>query len=78
MLDRALSGEAVGMLLRRRLSAVGIDASGFTGHSFRAGFVSAAVQQGAALWQVRHQTGHASDQSAYRYIRCAMNPVNVL
>ena len=78
VLDRALSGEAVGELLRRRLSAVGIGGDGFTGHSFRAGFVSAAVQQGEALWRVRHQTGHASDQSAYRYIRCALNPVNVL
>jgi integrase len=78
VLNRALSGEAVGELLRRRLSALGIDPSGFTGHSFRAGFVSAAVQQGEALWRVRHQTGHASDQSAFRYIRCALNPVNVL
>src|SRR5262245_29512150 len=32
VLDRALSGEAVGELLRRRLSALGIDPSGFTGH----------------------------------------------
>jgi integrase len=78
VLDRALSGEAVGELLRRRLSAIGIDPNGFTGHSFRAGFVSAAVQQGAALWRVRHQTGHASDQSAFRYIRCALPPVTVL
>jgi integrase len=78
VLDRALSGEAVGELLRRRLSAVGLDGNGFTGHSFRAGFVSAAVQQGEALWRIRSQTGHASDQSAYRYIRCALNPVNVL
>ena len=78
VLDRALSGEAVGKLLRRRLSDVGLDANGFTGHSFRAGFVSAAVQQGTALWRVRHQTGHASDQSAYRYIRCGIEPVNVL
>jgi hypothetical protein len=69
VLDRALSGEAVGVILRRRLSAVGLDTGGSTGHSSRAGFVTAAVQQGAALWQVRHQTGHASDQSAYRYIR---------
>jgi hypothetical protein len=78
VLDRSLSGEAVGELLRRRLFEVGLDATGFTGHSFRAGFVSAAVEQGEALWRVRHQTGHASDQSAYRYIRCAINPVNVL
>jgi integrase len=78
VLDRALSGEAVGELLRRRLSSAGLESNGFTGHSFRAGFVSAAVQQGEALWRVRHQTGHTSDQSAYRYIRCALNPVNVL
>src|SRR5262245_15852468 len=32
VLDRALSGEAVGKLLRRRLSAVGLEANGFTGH----------------------------------------------
>jgi len=78
VLDRALSGEAVGKLLHLRLSAVGLNSNGFTGHSFRAGFVSAAVQQGEALWRVRHQTGHASDQSAYRYVRCALHPVNVL
>jgi hypothetical protein len=78
VLDRALSGEAVGKLLRRRRSAAGLDSDGFTGHSFRAGFVSAAVQQGEALWRVRHQTGHASDQSAYRYVQCALRPVNLL
>jgi hypothetical protein len=78
VIDRSLSGEAVGELLRRRFFEVGLDATGFTGHSFQAGFVSAAVEQGEALWRVRHQTGHASDQSAYRYIRCDLNPVNVL
>jgi integrase len=66
-----LSGEAVAIVLRQRLTAVGINSQGYSGHSLRAGYVTDAVQRGMPTWRIRRQTGHASDGMLARYIRCA-------
>jgi hypothetical protein len=57
---KPLSGEAVALIVRERVRAVGIDPSGYSGHSLRAGL---------ATWKIRQQTGHASDAMLARYIR---------
>jgi hypothetical protein len=49
--------------------AAGIDPTGFSGHSLRAGFATSAVQAGASTVKIRSQTGHASDIMLARYIR---------
>jgi len=64
-----LSGEAVCGIVRERLSAGGIDPTGYSGHSLRAGFVTSAAQAGIASHKIRAQTGHASDTMLARYIR---------
>jgi hypothetical protein len=43
------------------VAVAGIDPSGFSGHSLRAGFVTNAIQAGVSTRKVRAQTGHASD-----------------
>lgn len=68
-LNRRLSGEAVSLIVKERLSAVGIDPSAYSGHSLRAGFVTSAVMAGASMWKIRQQTGHASDEMLSKYIR---------
>jgi site-specific recombinase XerD len=65
----ALSGEAVGLILRERLQAAKIDPDGYSGHSLRAGFATSAAQAGVSSWKIRQQTGHASDAMLARYIR---------
>ncbi len=64
-----LSGEAVSLIVKERVAAVGIEPTGFSGHSLRAGFATSAVQGGVSTLKIRAQTGHASDAMLGRYIR---------
>jgi integrase len=64
-----LSGDAVSVILKRRLRESGRDPSSYSGHSLRAGFVTEAVNSGIPSWKIRRQTGHASDAMLDRYIR---------
>ncbi len=64
-----LSGDAVSMIIKRRLSDAGFDPASFSGHSLRAGFATSAAMAGASSWKIRQQTGHASDAMLTRYIR---------
>jgi integrase len=64
-----LSGEAVSVIVKLRVAAAGIDPSGYSGHSLRAGFATSAAQAGVSALKIRAQTGHASDAMLGRYIR---------
>ena len=64
-----LSGEAVSLVVKKRLAAANIDPTGFSGHSLRAGFSTSAVQAGVSTLKIRSQTGHASDAMLSRYVR---------
>lgn len=66
---KPLSGEAVGLIVKERVQAVGIDPSDYSGHSLRAGLATSAAQAGVPSWKIRQQTGHASDAMLHRYIR---------
>jgi integrase len=67
--EKCLSGEAVSIIIKRRLAAAGIDPTGYSGHSLRAGFATTAAIAGAPLWKIRMQTRHATDQGVARYVR---------
>ena len=69
VLGNRLSGEAVALVIRERLSAAGFDPTGYSGHSLRTGFATSAAQAGATSWKIRAQTGHASDAMLARYFR---------
>jgi integrase len=64
-----LSGEAVSVIIRERITKAGINPDGYSGHSFRSGFATSAAMAGVASWRIRKQTGHASDVMLGRYIR---------
>uniref|UniRef100_UPI0040482E93 site-specific integrase n=1 Tax=Yoonia sp. TaxID=2212373 RepID=UPI0040482E93 len=64
-----LSGDAVPIIIRDRVSAAGFDPTGFTGHSLRAGFATSAAKAGVPSYKIRQQTGHKSDAMLGRYIR---------
>ena len=64
-----LSGNAVSSIVRGRLTAAGIDPTGYSGHSLRAGLATSAAQAGVPTWKIRQQTGHASDAMLSRYVR---------
>lgn len=64
-----LSGEAVSLVVRERASAAGLDATGYSGHSLRAGLATSAAQAGVPASRIKAQTRHASDAMLSRYIR---------
>lgn len=64
-----LAGAAIAELVRQRVSAVGMDPVGFSGHSLRAGLATSAARLGVPASKIRAQTGHASDVMLSRYIR---------
>jgi integrase len=64
-----LSGEAVCVIIRERVASAGIDPTGYSGHSLRAGFATSATQAGVSTIKIRQQTGHASDAVLVRYVR---------
>jgi integrase len=69
ILPTRISGEAVSLIVKARLSGAGYDATDFSGHSLRAGLATSAAMAGASSWKIRQQTGHASDAMLARYIR---------
>jgi integrase len=50
-----LSGEAVSIVVRERITAAGLDSAGYTGHSLRAGLATSAAQAGVPTWRGSHQ-----------------------
>ena len=64
-----LSGEAVSLVVRERAAAAGLDQTGYSGHSLRAGLATSAAQAGVPVWRIKAQTRHASDAMLARYIR---------
>jgi integrase len=69
MQAKPLSGEAACLIVKERVHAVGIDPSGYSGHSLRAGLATSAAQAGVPSWKIRQQTGHTSEAMLSRYIR---------
>lgn len=67
--DCRLSGEAVAIVIKARVTAVGLDPIGYSGHSLRAGFATSAAQSGVSSWKIRTQTGHKSEAMLARYVR---------
>ena len=49
--------------------AAGLEQTGYSGHSLRAGLATSAAQAGVPIWRIKAQTRHASDAMLVRYIR---------
>ena len=64
-----LSAEAVASVVKRYVTAVGLDASLFAGHSLRSGLATSAASAGASERSIMNQTGHRSLNMVRRYIR---------
>jgi integrase len=58
-----LSGEAVSLVVRERVAAVGLEPTPYSGHSLRAGLATSAAQAGLPTFRIRAQTRHTSDAS---------------
>lgn len=69
ILGRRVSGEAISNVIKNRVNAAGYDPALFSGHSLRAGFVTAAAMAGASTYKIRETTGHRSEAGLAPYLR---------
>lgn len=70
-LDTRMRGSTVARIVKRTLAAAGLDPAKFSGHSLRAGFLTAAARMGASERQMMNQSGHQNAQVMRGYIRRA-------
>lgn len=66
---RALTGHAVGAIVKHWVLRVGLDPDVYAGHSLRAGFVTEAARGQATVLEICHQTGHRSPATVQKYLR---------
>lgn len=67
--DRRASDRAVGRAVKRAAKAAGLNPKGYSAHSLRSGFVTAAVRAGKREDRIMSQTGHRSHVVMAGYIQ---------
>jgi integrase len=67
--DRRLSAQSVALIVKRIVAAAGLDPRQFSGHSLRAGFITAAALAGAQEHDIQRVSGHKSADVLRQYIR---------
>ncbi|WP_116246956.1 tyrosine-type recombinase/integrase [Nocardiopsis sp. FIRDI 009] len=72
--ERAMSGRAVGELVKRYAQRAGLDPDDFGGHSLRAGFATQAALGGATDREIMRQGRWTNPRTVHDYIRTA-NPL---
>jgi site-specific recombinase XerD len=66
---RGLHRDSIGGIVKRAVSAAGLDPKIYAGHSLRAGFCTQAYLNGAREFDIMRQTGHHSLDTLRKYIR---------
>ncbi|MFH0980439.1 MAG: site-specific integrase [Planctomycetota bacterium] len=69
LLPGRLSGRGVARVVKRAVSAAGLDPDCFSGHSLRAGLATSAARAGKTDRVIMRQTGHRSRATLDRYVR---------
>ncbi|MDG4892703.1 tyrosine-type recombinase/integrase [Mesorhizobium sp. WSM4976] len=64
---RALTPQAVNLIVKRRILQCGLDPREFSAHGLRAGFLTEAARRGIPLPEAMQQSQHRSVQQASRY-----------
>lgn len=65
--DRALTPQAVNLILKRRCAQAGLDPIAFSAHGLRSGYLTEAAGAGVSLPAAMAQSQHRSVQQAARY-----------
>ncbi|RWL77953.1 MAG: integrase [Mesorhizobium sp.] len=64
---RALTPQSVNLILKRRVTAAGLDPKAFSAHGLRSGYLTEAARRGIPLPEAMQQSQHRSVQQASRY-----------
>ena len=67
--DKPMQPQGVAVVVKQRAQGAGYDARDFSGHSLRAGFLTAAGSQGASVFKMREQSRHKSLEMLGEYVR---------
>ncbi len=67
----SMSDRAVARVVQARAAAAGYDPARFTGHSLRAGFITAGTRAGASVFKLKEVSRHRSTDVLASYIRDA-------
>jgi integrase len=67
--NRALSSLGVARAVKRALTALEVETTNYSGHSLRAGLVTAAAMAGVSERVIMQQTGHKNTEMLCRYTR---------
>jgi site-specific recombinase XerD len=65
--DRALTPQAINLILKRRCAQAGLDPVAYSAHGLRSGYLTEAARNGIALPAAMRQSQHRSVQQAARY-----------
>ena len=63
-----ISDKTVALIIKKYAKKVGLDSSGYAGHSLRSGFATTAAELGAEERNIMAMTGHKTTQMVRRYI----------
>src|SRR5215470_12131756 len=69
VLPQRLSAQSVALIVKARAQRAGLDATQFSGHSLRAGFLTSAAKSGASIFKMMDVSRHRSVQALKGYIR---------
>lgn len=67
----ALTDRSVAAIVKARAEQAGLDAEKFSGHSLRAGFLTAAAASGASVWKMAEVSRHRKIETLRGYVRMA-------
>lgn len=67
--NRPVTAGAWALRIKHYVSAAGLDASKFSGHSLRAGFATSAAEAGATVMKIAEVTRHAKLETVLTYVR---------
>jgi len=67
--DRPMGAVTVGSIVKRYVARIGLDPAMFSAHSLRAGWITAAVEEGAPIEQLRKHSRHRQYKNVLTYIR---------
>ena len=67
LVDRALTPQAVNLIVKRRCAQAGLDPAQFSAHGLRSGYLTEAALSGVSLPEAMQQSQHRSVQQAARY-----------
>ena len=65
--DKALTPQAVTLIVKARCAQAGLDPDAFSAHGLRSGFLTEAARRGVPLPEAMRQSQHRSVQQAARY-----------